>query len=531
MSDKELARLKVIQDLIERSITPAHAALLLGLTTRRVRTLRCRFLECGAAGLTSRHRGRASNRTTPVLFKNQVMELIRTHYHDFGPTFAAQKLKEKHGLAFSPNTIRTWMKAEGLWLDRRKRRQTVHQPRYRRECYGELVQIDGSEHYWFEDRGPPCTLLVYIDDATSRLMQLKFVQSESAFSYFAATTEYIQRHCKPVAFYSDKHSIFRITRKDAVTGDGMTQFGRALHELNIDIICANTPQAKGRVERANRTLQDRLVKELRLQGISTLEAANGFLPEFVDDYNHRFGKEAVNPKDLHRPVRPGEDLREVFAWREERTVSGSLTLQYDRMVFILEPSDYAKGLVRKRVTVKDYPDGSLLISHEGLPLPYRKFDKVRMVPQGAIIDNKRLGATLEVIKAAQQKNGVYRSQHAPRRLDQSDSLFTPPNKSMSELKKRRRQIKQVAKQTTITPPVPKVEALAPLGTSDRLPLRFSADNSFDGLDLDTQIMLEQMAIRNQRADAKRRALNRQRYWSQRKYLKALKEDADHQEAA
>ena len=152
---------------------------------------------------------------------------------------------------------------------------------YRRDCLGELIQIDGSEHCWFEGRGPHCTLLVYIDDATSRLMHLQFVESESTFDYFAATRAYLERYGKPVAFYSDKHSIFRVSREDAASGVGMTQFGRALSELNIEILCANTSQAKGRVERAHHTLQDRLVKELRLAGISTVEAANAFLPGFV----------------------------------------------------------------------------------------------------------------------------------------------------------------------------------------------------------------------------------------------------------
>ena len=160
--EKEVARLKVVEDLASRNITPAHAATLLKITTRQVRTLRRRFDELGPAGLVSRHRGKPSNRATPAFFKDQVMELIRAHYHDFGPTFASEKLKEKHGLSFDACTIRCWMKQAGLWADRRSRRQAVHQPRYRRECYGELVQIDGSEHYWFEDRDPPCTLLVYI---------------------------------------------------------------------------------------------------------------------------------------------------------------------------------------------------------------------------------------------------------------------------------------------------------------------------------------------------------------------------------
>jgi len=177
MSDQELSRLKVIQDLLSHQITPRHAAQLLHLSPRQVRTLRRRFMQDGPAGLVSGHRAKPSNRTTPEHIKQEVLRLLRTHYSDFGPTFASQKLKEKHALSFSPCTIRVWMKVDGLWSDRRSRRKSIHQPRYRRECHGELVQIDGSQHYWFEDRGRSCTLLVYIDDATSKLMALRFVES------------------------------------------------------------------------------------------------------------------------------------------------------------------------------------------------------------------------------------------------------------------------------------------------------------------------------------------------------------------
>jgi hypothetical protein len=165
------------------------------------------------------------------------------------------------------------MIADGLWLDHKQRQKRVHQPRPRRECVGELVQVDGSEHWWFEDRGPQCTLLVFVDDATSRLMHLQFVESESTFAYFQAARAYLEAWGKPIALYSDKHGVFRVNQPGALGGDGMTQFGRALHALNIDIICANSSPAKGRVERANKTLQDRLVKELRLAGAASLGQA------------------------------------------------------------------------------------------------------------------------------------------------------------------------------------------------------------------------------------------------------------------
>ncbi len=191
------------------------------------------------------------------------------------------------------------MIAEELWKPRKVKRTAVHQMRPRRACLGELVQIDGSPHAWFEDRGPACTLLVYIDDATGRLMELLFVPVETTFNYFAATRRYLDRHGCPVAFYSDQHGIFKVNAKNALSGSGMTQFGQAMKALDIEIICANTPQAKGRVERVNQTLQDRLVKELRLKKISSMEAANAFAPEYMLDFNRRF---AVQPEAAMMPI-------------------------------------------------------------------------------------------------------------------------------------------------------------------------------------------------------------------------------------
>src|SRR6201994_751446 len=308
----------------------------------------------------------------------------------------------------------------GLWKDRRARLRPVHQPRYRRDCVGELVQVDGSEHWWFEDRGPQCTLLVFVDDATSRLMHLQFVESESTFAYFHAARAYLEAWGKPVAFYSDKHGVFRVNHPGALGGDGMTQFGRALHALNIDIICANSSPAKGRVERANKTLQDHLVKELRLAGAATLAEGNTLLPAFIADYNARFAKAPANNKDLHRPLRAGDDLDDTFAWKEERPLSQALTLQYDKVMFILEPSEQAKAAIGKRVTVIDYPDGRLAIRYRGVELAYRTFDKLRQVPQAAIVENKQLGAALAFIREEQLRRGPER-RSGPRRRDQHDA--------------------------------------------------------------------------------------------------------------
>lgn len=212
----------------------------------------------------------------------------------------------------------------------------------------------------------------------------------------------------------------------------MTQYGRALFELNIDIICANTPQAKGRVERANRTLQDRLVKELRLQSINTIDTANAFMPEFIADFNARFAKEPRNPKDVHRPLCEHENLDKAMCRKEARTVSQSLTLRYEKVMFILDPTDYAKRLPRQKVIVCDYPDGRLEILHEGSVLPYRTFDTVRSVNRAALVENKRLDDILTVVAEMQEgREQQRRRQNGPSRAGQKNHMFGIPDGSVS----------------------------------------------------------------------------------------------------
>ena len=423
MTRAEIDRMSVLHDLAEERIRVSEAATLMGLGRRQVLRLAKAYRQRGPEALVSRRRGRPSNRSYPATLRTEVIGLIRERYADFGPTLAGEKLAELHGIHLARETIRQWMVAAEIWKDRRQRMKPVHQPRHRRECVGELIQIDGSEHWWFETRGPQCTLLVYIDDATSRLMHLQFVETESTFDYFNATRAYLERHGKPIAFYSDKHGVFRVNRKDAAGGDGMTQFGRALHALNIDIICANSSQAKGRVERANATLQDRLVKEMRLQGIDGMAAGNAFLPAFMADYNSRFAKPPFDDRDLHRAFAGHDDLDDAFAWKEERTVSVNLTLQYDQVMFILQPNEITRSLARKRVMVIDYPDGRLVIRHNGVDLPYRTFDKRPQVNQAAIVENKRLGPVLAYISQKQKELDMSRSAKAPRRRGQSNHMF------------------------------------------------------------------------------------------------------------
>lgn len=429
MSKQEFSRLDVLLRVQSGRLRIADACALTGLQRRQIFRLLHGLKQDGATSLLSKRRGKPSNNRLPAEVRTLALSIVRERYADFGPTLAAEKLAEQHGCSVSRETLRGWMIADGLWTDRRHRLPSPHQPRRRRDCLGELVQIDGSEHAWFEDRGDKCTLLAFVDDATSRLMQLRFVASESALDYFRATRAYLEAHGKPVAFYSDKHGIFRVNSKDAAGGDGITQFARALSALNIDIICANSPQAKGRVERAFGTLQDRLVKELRLAGIATIAAANAWLPGYISDYNARFGREPVNTKNLHRPLTQADDLDEILAWREERTVTHNLTLHYDRMMLLLDPTPLTRGLVRKKVDVVNYPDGRFAIQFEGVPLPFRVFDKIETVAPGTIVENKRLGAALAMVKEQQAAFAPHQRRHDPARQRPPNNLEAPGSPS------------------------------------------------------------------------------------------------------
>jgi hypothetical protein len=414
MSHSELTRLEILQRVEDRRLNQSQAATMLGMTPRQMRRLVRSYRAQGPEGLVSKKRGKIGNHRRPEAFKNHILAIIRDQYADFGPTLAREKLLERHGLLVPCETLRGWMRDAGIWLPRAARRKLVQQPRARRQYFGELIQIDGSEHHWFEDRGAYCTVLTHVDDATSRLQLLQFVEGESTFDYMQATRLYIERYGKPIAFYSDKHTVFRVNKRSAVGGNGMTQYGRALHQLGIEIMCANTPAAKGRVE------QDRLVKEMRLEDISSIADANAWIDTFVEGYNMRFSKPPAVPFNAHRPVMEFEDLEDIFTWQEARTLSASLTLQYDKVLYLIEPSPENQRLAGKRVNVIDYPDGRIAIRYEGRDLPYREFDKLTHVHQGEVVPHKRLGAMLQMISDQRDEKrslkGPTRRYPAPARL-------------------------------------------------------------------------------------------------------------------
>jgi transposase len=409
MSMREIDRLKTIQAVIDGHLRASTAASRLQLTKRQVNRLVQRYRLEGVTGLVSHQRDQPGHRQLPPGLADIALTIIRERYSDFGPTLASEKLREHHGVTLAKETVRKLMTEAGLWIPRKQRPPSIYQPRNRRHCLGELVQIDGSDHAWFESRAPKCTLLVYVDDATSRLMYLHFTPSESTFSYFEATHAYLQQHGKPQTFYSDKAGIFRVNQKQPAGGDGYTQFGRALYELYIGIICANTSSAKGRVERAHLTLQDRLVKELRLEQISTMAAANAYAPTFIADYNRRFAKPPRNDFDAHRPVRDDEELDLIFTWREPRKVSHVLTLQYAKTMYLLDDAPMTRKLIGKYIQVYEYPDGRIELRADGTALPCTIYDRYPEVDQGAIVENKRLGHVLQVAQLVQQQRDSRRS--------------------------------------------------------------------------------------------------------------------------
>jgi len=392
MSAKELSRLEVMQRLSRKQLSQKGAGMILSLSVRQIKRLLRTYRQKGAGGLVSKHRGRPGNHRLSEEVKKRALNLLKTKYQGFGPTLAHEKLVEKDKLQLSDESVRQLMIEEGLWKARRAKKVIVHQLRERRACFGELVQIDGSPHDWFEGRAEACVLLVFIDDATGKLVQLRFVERESFFSYCQAAEGYFKRFGKPVAFYSDKNSIFRVNVPSVGTGEALTQFGRAMLELDLEIICANTPQAKGRVERVIQTLQDRLPKEMRLRGISSMAEGNAYLPEFLQDFNQRFGEEPRSSVDAHRPLTPKDDLARILAWQETRCLSKNLTLQFYNTVYQIQSQRPSYALRNAQVLVCLNPQEEITILYNGKSLPYSIYHP--QANQAQIVSSKHLNQVL-----------------------------------------------------------------------------------------------------------------------------------------
>ena len=386
--------------LRERKISQQETSKRMGVSIRQVRRLAKRYRVEGLSGLVSKKRGRASNRRLDETVRATANELIGAYYRDFGPTLACEKLAERHDLRFSVESTRQLMIKAGYWRTRKGGVVCAHPMRERRARFGEMIQIDGSPHDWFEGRGDYCTLLVFIDDATGQLTQLRFAPTETTLDYMRVLHDHIVAHGVPAALYSDKHSIFHINAKEADT-EAETQFARAARELGIESIHAHSPQAKGRVERAHQTLQDRLIKEMRLAGINNIDEANAWLPGYIADHNRRFAVEPKDVSDAHLAhLGTQTSLLHILSVQTTKTLSKNLSCQHENKLMQVKTAGAGLGLRRARVTVHEHFDGSHELLWRKRKLAYSVMEKP--VRQSKVADGKPVNTRVD--KAMARRN-------------------------------------------------------------------------------------------------------------------------------
>lgn len=400
MSMKEVNRISILDQLKRKAIKQKKAASILGISVRQVRRLLKAYRREGAKALVHKLRGIPSNNKADSAVLDAAIIIVKERYHDFSVTLAHEKLVHHHGFVYSRETLRCAMMTVGLWTPKRQPTPIIHALRDRRASEGELVQVDGSPHHWFENRGSSCTLLVYIDDATGKLLHLSFATSETTNAYFAATKEYLEKHGKPLAFYVDRHGVFRVNTTKALTArvedsNGKTQFGRAMDELDIELIFANSPEAKGRVEKANQTLQDRLVKELRLQGISTMEEGNRFLPIFIKYFNRRFAVIPKSPANLHRPLDQRDHLENILVQKHTRRLSKQLTLSYGSRIYQIMTDRPTYAMRHASVVVQEDARATVTIRYKGTQFLHRIIERN---PKSEIVDSKHINLTVDQVK-------------------------------------------------------------------------------------------------------------------------------------
>jgi len=410
MSAAEVERSHLVRAFLDGHLGQRAASERLGIGVRQFKRLVRAWRSEGDAGLVSRQRGRPSNRRLDDARRAAIAALLRGKYAGFGATLASEKLAELDGIAVSVETVRGMQISLGLWRPKARRVKRLFQLRERRARFGELIQIDGSPHDWFEGRGPRraegalfarSTLIVFIDDATGRLTSLRFAPVESGAAYLDALRDHVLTHGCPLAFYSDRHGIFRVNAKDAQRGDGKTKFGRVVERLEIGLIHALTPQAKGRVERANQTLQDRLVKELRLRNICSMAAAQAYLPEFIIEWNKKF---AVPPRDAasaHRPwTQPAEALDLALASHEERVLTKALTFSYGGTKYCVQTPGPGTALRGAKIAVHRFHDGRLRFSYKERVLTCTAYGSYAVADPAE--DEKTLDARVDAIAAARR---------------------------------------------------------------------------------------------------------------------------------
>ena len=367
---KELKRLHVIRKVLEKVIKQVEAAKILSLSYRQIQRCVQRVKVEGDQGIVHKSRGRGSNRRLADRVKERVIKLYRKRYPGFGPTLASEKLLEREKIKISDETLRGWLLESGDW--KKVRKKGVHrQWRERKEHFGEMVQMDGSHHDWFEGRGPECVLMGYIDDATGEAFG-RFYEYEGTMPALDSFRRYIQRCGIPLSVYLDKHTTYKSPAKPTIEEElqgiePLSEFERALQELGVEVIHAHSPQAKGRIERLFGTLQDRLVKEMRLRGIKSIEEANRFLEEYWTIYNRKFAVQARGKGDLHRSLPRGLNLDNILCVKAGRALRNDFTVAYNKKLYQIEDPIRAG-----QVKVHERPDGSIVIRSKDRSLKYRE---------------------------------------------------------------------------------------------------------------------------------------------------------------
>lgn len=381
MSETEISKHYVIQSVMAGHMSQGDAGKALSLSVRQIRRLCARVKSQGARGVVHGLRGRPSNnQVDPGMLEKALCALHQPLWERFGPTFASEKLEKYHSIRLSKETVRRLMVQTDLWLLTGRRGWKHRQWRERRPCLGLLVQLDGSDHDWFEGRGPKCVLLIYIDDATSRILYGEFVGAEATLTLMRSTWSYLKRWGRPAAFYVDKDSIYKVAKAAGYQSLSielpMTQFTRAMRDLGIDVITADSPQAKGRVERGFNTHQDRLVKELRLRGISTMADANRYLwNEYIPEHNARYAVEAASPADGHQPLRASHRLEEILSLRTSRVVMNDYTVRNENNFFQILKQQPVRVRPGEKVEVEQRLDGSTHLRLKGVYLDFEALGK------------------------------------------------------------------------------------------------------------------------------------------------------------
>lgn len=400
MSQKEVDRLDIVQKVENKLLSQKEGAKQLNITTRQFRRIQCCYRQDGAKGIVSKHRGRKSNNKFSDEFKLKIASLIKTYYADFGPNFAHEKLTEIHGEKLSIESLRQIMIEYKIWQPKITKTTKVFQRRTPRSRFGELIQIDGSPHDWFEGRAKACTLIVFIDDATSKITFMQFFPTENTQGYMAVAKQHLLKYGRPVSLYSDKHSVFNANGKYSEQTNAQTQFHRAMKTLGIELILAKTPQAKGRVERVNRTLQDRLVKEMRLKGVNTMEQGNIFLEEYREKHNQLFSKPALDANDAHRTVRHTKrELDLILSIHHTRKASKSLEFTFGNHIHQLDKN--AHHLKQKYITLCDLFKNELVVIYNNKEIDYKVFNK--LMPQISSADEKTINQLVDTVIEDQEK--------------------------------------------------------------------------------------------------------------------------------